>query len=198
MLQKRLLEANDSHNLKLVEMSLASAKKLLNLVDDMLNYSFKPELLTSAQAEINLNELLERISTMINVDAGVAITFPTLNQPIYCSIIAIEQIFLNLLTNAIRYNDKAAVEIKIMFEESDQHYHFEVHDNGIGIDNHHLTRIFDKHVTLNKTDRFDQKGTGIGLASVKSLVEKLNGQIVVESEPGLGSIFKFSLGKIKS
>lgn len=198
MLQKRLLKSGDTDNLKLVDMSLSSAQKLLNLVDDMLNYSFKPELLTSAQAEIHLHELLERISTMIKVDTGVNITFPTLTQPIYCSTIAVEQIFLNLLTNAIRYNDKAAVEIKIVFEESDHQYHFEVHDNGIGIDNLHLTRIFDKHVTLNKTDRFDQKGTGIGLASVKNLVEKMNGQIVVESEPGLGSIFKFSLGKIKS
>ncbi|GAA4202567.1 GAF domain-containing sensor histidine kinase [Pedobacter jeongneungensis] len=197
MLQKRLLTSGDTDNLKLVDMSLASAQKLLNLVDDMLDYSFKPELLTSAQAEIDLNELLERISTMIKVDTGVNITFPALTQPIYCSVIAVEQIFLNLLTNAIRYNDKAAVEIKIVFKESDQQYHFEVHDNGMGIDNNHLAKIFDKHVTLNKTDRFDQKGTGIGLASVKSLVEKLNGQIAVESEPGLGSIFKFSLGKVK-
>ena len=198
LLQKKLEKSGDETHLKLVENNLASAQKLLNLVNNMLDYSFSPALLLSGQTRTDLIDLLNRVIGLINPAEHVDIKLPEGELHINCSVIALEQIFLNLLTNAIRYNDKDQTRIQIRFSDVEDAYHFEVEDNGIGIDAHHLEKIFEKHVTLNLTDRFQEKGTGIGLASIKGLVEKLDGKIQVTSEPGKGSTFRISLRKHSS
>jgi signal transduction histidine kinase len=195
LLKIRLEKSEDEKSIKLVDRGIESAQTLLKLVNSMLDYSLKPELLASGQTELSLTELLDKIIPMMGNDSKIKITKPIHQHLIFCSAIALEQIFLNLLTNAIRYNDKMMVEIDITFSESEAFYHFEVTDNGIGIAEEQLQNIFEKHATLNVTDRFNQKGTGIGLASVKSLVDKLNGEIKVASVLGKGSVFSFKLDK---
>jgi len=195
LLKSRLENSGDEKSMKLVDTSISSAKTLLELVNSMLDYSLKPELLASGQTEFALNKLLDKIISIIATESHITIIKPNGDNPIFCSAIALEQIFLNLLTNAIRYNDKPKIQIEISFHESEHFYHFTVSDNGIGIAPNQLHRIFERHTTLNIPDRFKQNGTGIGLASVKSLVEKLNGEITVASTLGNGSSFQFKLDK---
>ena len=195
LLKNRLEKSGDEKSMKLIDTGISSAKTLLELVNSMLDYSLKPELLASGQTEFSLNDLIDKIISIIATESHVKIIKPIDIDPIFCSAIALEQIFLNLLTNAIRYNDKPEIQIEISFYESEHFYHFNVADNGIGIAPDQLKHIFKKHTTLNIPDRFKQKGTGIGLASVKSLVEKLNGEIIVESTLGKGSSFQFKLDK---
>ncbi len=75
------------------------------------------------------------------------------------------------------------------------YYRFGIQDNGIGIASHDLEKIFEKHITLNKPDRFAAKGTGLGLHTVKSLIDKLKGEISVDSNIGEGTVFEFTIRK---
>lgn len=83
----------------------------------------------------------------------------------------------------------------IDFWSDDEFYLFSVKDNGYGIENHQLSKIFETFVTLGTNDRFNNSGTEIGLSTFKKLVENLGGAIHVTSEVGVGSEFKFSIKK---
>lgn len=195
LLQMRLRKDGDERNMNLVDINISSTKKLLSLVDEMLEYSKTPSILLSNQHSVDLCELLNRVINMLDIPEGVKIILPPNSRSIVCTTVAVEQIFLNLLTNAIRYNDKAETNIRILFREEDDCYSFKVADNGIGIAEENLKKIFNEHIVLNTADRFDKKGNGLGLNTVKTLVEKLQGKIEVESVIGKGSTFIFSLKK---
>ena len=109
---------------------------------------------------------------------------------------AIEQILINLVANAIKYNDKenAAIEIEVL--EEDDFYKISVDDNGPGILKDYHEIIFQIFEVVSNQDRFGKKGNGIGLATVKKIVEDLGGTIRVESEMGKGSKFIFTIARL--
>ncbi|TFF34643.1 GAF domain-containing sensor histidine kinase [Mucilaginibacter psychrotolerans] len=191
----RLVRSGDDKSRGLAEINIASTKKLLKMVDEMLEYSSAPALLLTNQKCIDLNTLLRNVIGLINLPAKLQINLPAAKAAITCSAVALEQIFINLLTNAIRYNDKAEGIISIKFLDEGNHYHFKVIDNGMGIAEKNLERIFQNEVTLNVVDKFNKKGTGVGLYTVKALVEKLEGVISVKSKVGSGTTFEFTIRK---
>jgi signal transduction histidine kinase len=194
-LQMRLGKGGDDRSKGLLDLNITSTKRLLTLVDEMLAYSSKPSSLLTNQKCLELNTLLKNVVSLIDVPYGIKINLPQVAHTLTCSSVALEQIFINLLTNAIRYNDKEAGIITIQFREEGDFYNFKVTDNGMGIAEKNLGKIFYKEVTLNVIDRFNQKGTGVGLYTVKALVEKLQGSIKVESQIGRGTTFTFSVKK---
>lgn len=194
-LQMRMGKGADEKSKGLLDLNITSTKRLLTLVDEMLEYSSKPSSLITNQQCIELTTLLKNVVGLIEVPYGVTIKLPQVDHTLTCSSVALEQIFINLLTNAIRYNDKEAGVITIQFREDGDYYNFKVIDNGMGIAEKNLGKIFYKEVTLNVIDRFNQKGTGVGLYTVKALVEKLKGTISVESQTGNGTTFSFSVKK---
>lgn len=100
-----------------------------------------------------------------------------------------EQILLNIISNAIKYNDKPKVIITIAIEVVDSYCYLTIKDNGIGIEADKIDHIFDMFNTLDKVDRFNNTGTGIGLSTVKNLVERIEGNISVASTIGEGTVF---------
>ena len=195
MLQLHLQNRGDEKGIRLADISLSSSENLIKIVDEMLEYSKDPSSLLSNFESLSLHDLLDKLQALIAIPENVKIELNEGSQNLITSKIALEQILLNLLTNAIRYSDKEKTLINIGLKETMSHYLFTVKDNGIGIQESQIDRIFDKHVTLGLKDRFNQQGSGIGLSSVKVLVEKLGGNIRVESEPGYGSVFMFSILK---
>ena len=105
------------------------------------------------------------------------------------------QVLLNLCTNAIKYNDKWHGEVAVSVEDKGVAYAFSVKDNGIGITPADQKRIFELFSTLGLYDRYNNQGSGVGLATAKRLVQKMNGDIKIESEPGIGSTFSFTISK---
>ncbi|CAM3724890.1 ATP-binding protein [Mucilaginibacter galii] len=194
-LQRRLQKDGDDKSLQLINMSINASKQLLHMVDEMLVYSKAPATLLADQQSVNLNELLTKIIRLIDVPESVKIQLPVVEHTINVSPVALEQIFLNLLTNAIRYNDKAEGRIRILVRNEENFYNFKVTDNGRGIQPQFLNRIFEEKFTLGYTDRFNKEGTGVGLHTVKALVEKLQGTIYAESIPGQETTFVFSIKK---
>jgi signal transduction histidine kinase len=194
-LQMRLKNTGDEKSRNLVALTINSSKRLLTLVDEMMAYSTAPASLLSNQETLDLNRLLKSIVSLLDVPHNIIINLPKVDHTIVCSSVALEQVFINLLTNAVRYNDKPQGNVSILFREEEKRYCFKVTDNGTGIAPENLERIFEKDVTLSATDRFNKKGNGIGLYTVKMLVTKLEGSIYAESRLGEGTSFIFNVKK---
>lgn len=194
-LKVRLQKLGDEGCQRLADLNIASTKRLMVLLDDMLAYSKSPDLLLTKKTTVNLKDLLNIVITMVNVPENFTIRAPAEKHSLNISSVALQQIFINLLSNAIRYNDKAQGSLEIRFREDEDNYYFEVEDNGIGIDKEYHKKIFANSFTLKKADRYNKQGSGIGLSTVKELVKALRGSIYVESVPGSGTTFFISLGK---
>jgi light-regulated signal transduction histidine kinase (bacteriophytochrome) len=104
------------------------------------------------------------------------------------------QVFQNLVGNSLKYKRKdIATQIKITATEQDKYWQFSVADNGIGIEEEYFTKIFIIFQRLHNQNEFS--GTGIGLAITKKIIEKLGGKIWLQSEPGRGTTFYFTIKK---
>ncbi len=108
----------------------------------------------------------------------------------------IEQVFINLIDNAIKYNDPGG-KVIIRAYEGDDIVFVEVEDNGIGIPEEDQDRIFERFYRVDKARSRELGGTGIGLSIVKNIIKTHNGEIELESKSGQGTVFKFSLYKAK-
>lgn len=195
LLRAQAEKPTTERSLKLIDVNISSAQTLLQLVDQMLAYSKAPGTLIARKQEIQTHGLFERMRNLIILPKGFVLDFQCDLDEIFYSAIAIEQILLNLLSNAIRYNDKEQGRIVISLNEETENYLLTVCDNGIGISSKYHQQIFESNFTLNGLDRFDNKGTGIGLSTVRDLVTMLNGHIAVDSTLGQGSTFKVTLKK---
>jgi signal transduction histidine kinase len=195
-LLKRGMEKNeDERSLKLIEVNISSANALLCLVDEMLDYSKSPSQLIAKKQKIKLKVLFERIKELLAAPENFAIEFHSDLVEIHYSSIALEQILLNLISNAIRYNDKAMGWVKVIFSEQEGFYRLKVEDNGTGIAEEHHEKIFENNFTLDIADRYEKKGTGIGLSTVKDLLNVLHGSISLSSALGKGTSFVLELKK---
>jgi signal transduction histidine kinase len=194
-LKIRLQKLEDEGCTRLVDLNITSTSRLTNLLDEMLAYSQTPSLLLTKKASVDLNNLLKKIISMVKVPDNFQINVPDNTHQLDISTVAFEQIFINLLSNAIRYNDKETGIVNIRFTHDDDFYRFEVEDNGIGIANEYHEKIFGNNFTLKITDRYNDKGTGIGLSTVKDLIKALKGSIHVKSVLGEGATFFIAIRK---
>jgi light-regulated signal transduction histidine kinase (bacteriophytochrome) len=106
-------------------------------------------------------------------------------------------VLTNLVDNAIKYSRKAKPPcIRIQAEDLGENWRLVIRDNGIGFDMKYHELIYGLFNRLQHQDEFE--GTGAGLAIVKKVVDKLNGRIWAESQPGLGTAFYVELPKVES
>lgn len=181
--------------LRLVNMNISATDSLLVLLNDMMAYSRNPALLLERKQDFELNGLVQKVLALLPLPDSIKIELPAGKHTIHFSLIAFEQLLLNLLSNAIRYNDKTDGLIQIRFAEDENYYLLEIEDNGRGIPEGYLDKIFGNNFTLKVADRFNNQGSGIGLATVKDLLYLLSSSITVESVFGQGSIFRVRLSK---
>ena len=186
----------DEQGLELIEMINSSALNLTNFIDGILRYSQNSSLLAEDKNSVNIQESLNDLIQLIDPMGEVKFTFNSqCESTIFTNKVALDQIFLNLLVNAVKYNDKEEVQISILVEELKDFMKFNIIDNGPGVKAEDQQRIFQIFETTTNIDKSGVKGTGIGLATVKSLVEGLGGTIRLYSEIGKGSNFEFTLRK---
>lgn len=185
----------DDDGKMMLQMLDSSSQTLKELVDGILEHSKSNYILTENRSVFNLNKLVVQCIELLDNRGEYHFSNDFGESLIAVNKIALQQILLNLMGNAIKYNKKSSVEIKIGFSEDDNYYNFEIQDNGMGIAEKHQQKIFDIFEIVSTEDRFGKRGTGIGLSTVKKLVEGLGGTIEVQSIVGEGSTFKFSIAK---
>jgi len=100
---------------------------------------------------------------------------------------------MNLINNGLTFNESKTPKIEVLHQERESDHLFKIRDNGIGIEEKYLKRIFNLFERAPTQKKY--KGTGAGLAICKKIVEQLGGKIWVESTPGEGSTFMFTIPK---
>lgn len=188
------------------------SQRMENLIDTLLHFS-RVGRVDMANQETDLNEVLADVIETLHVtlnESGIDIRTPNPLPIIYCDRARIGEVFRNLITNAMKYNDKPKKWIEVSVEDNapqdnllktnsnkqivDNRYVFYVQDNGIGIPEKHIDSIFRIFKRLHGKNKFGG-GTGAGLTIVKKIVERHGGNVWVESTHGQGSTFKFTLGE---
>ncbi len=173
-----------------IESLSARARKMGLLINGILQYS-KLGPVINGEKSVNLNEVVAEAICNIAPPKNIEITkendFPTV---VYDETQMI-QVFQNLIGNSIKYMDKPQGKIKITCVREKGFWKFSVADNGCGIEKQYYNKIFQIFQTLARRD--DVKGTGIGLSLVRKIVEMYNGKIWIQSTPGQGSTFFFTL-----
>jgi light-regulated signal transduction histidine kinase (bacteriophytochrome) len=175
-------------------------QRMEDLINSLLHYSRLGRVDLSMQ-RTNMNNLVNHILDMLRVrleETRVQIRIPRILPTIDCDRILAGEVFSNLISNALKYNDKAQKWIEIGFIDPEKPGNnqdaivFYIRDNGIGIKEKHLESIFRIFKRLHGQNKYGG-GTGAGLTIVKKIVERHHGKIWVESTYGEGSTFYFTL-----
>lgn len=173
-----------------------SAFKMSDYISNILTHYESDDITAkTAHEEIDVLELLENIIELLDINDNCDINLPSNPMMIRCNKTAIEQILLNLIGNSLKYNDKDQIVVDIDVSEDDKYYYFSVKDNGIGIPLEKQNDIFKLFSTVAEKDRQGQKGNGIGLSTVKKLINNLGGHINVDSKEGVYTKFSFNIEK---
>lgn len=192
LIERRYKSSLDDDGIEFIEFAVDGANRMKALINDLLEYSrvqrnhdeFEPVALDEAVQTVLHN--LER--SIENCDAQI--TYDKLPE-ISGNRRQIEQLLQNLLSNAIKFRGENRPEIQISAVRQEKSWLFAVADNGIGIESQYMERIFTIFQRLHTRDQYP--GTGIGLAICKKIVEKHGGAIWLESTPGEGTTFYFTL-----
>ena len=168
------------------------AERMKGLIDDLLAFS-KVESAGREFAPVDMNVVLSKavsnLALLISTNRASVVSDPM--PVIRADETQMVQLLQNLVGNAVKYHGQRAPEVRISSAERGNSWVFSVQDNGIGIAPEHQDRVFDMFQRLHTREEYE--GTGIGLAISKKIVERHGGQIWVESEPGKGSTFCFTV-----
>jgi signal transduction histidine kinase len=192
LLAKRYQGQLDSDADKFIAYAVDGANRMQRLIQDLLAYSRVgkgQKDLVETSSEAALQHALTNLSQAITENNAVITHDPL--PPVVINEVQLTQLFQNLVANAIKYHGPEVPRIHVFSSTKDKELTFFVQDNGIGISAQYFERIFVMFQRLHARDEFS--GTGIGLAISKKIIERHGGRISVESEPGKGSTFSFSL-----
>jgi light-regulated signal transduction histidine kinase (bacteriophytochrome) len=170
-----------------------AARRMDALVDDLLDYTRSSVVTAAPDEPLDLNsvvqDVLEDLDSLVRETGAVVHShhLPSLRLQQF----HIEQVFHHLIENSLVYRSEKIPEIDISAEEVGGTWRFAIKDNGIGIEPQYQDTIFGLFKRLQK--RGESSGSGIGLATSRKIIESYGGRIWVESRPGNGSTFFFSL-----
>jgi light-regulated signal transduction histidine kinase (bacteriophytochrome) len=166
--------------------------RLEALINGILHYSIAGRV-KNELVEIDLNQFVPDIIQNLAPPENFKIKIASKMPHIVAEKIALEQVFANFISNAIKYNKNPNPEIRIEAEERNTQYYFSVEDNGPGIEPEFHQKIFVIFQTLQARDVVES--TGVGLAIVKKIIEEQGGTVWIESDLGKGAKFCFTLPK---
>jgi PAS domain S-box-containing protein len=193
LLARRYKGRLDSEADEFIAFAVDGANRMQRLIQDLLAYSragINGKVLREISSENALKEALINLRAMIE-ESGAVVTHDSL-PAITTDDTQLAQVFQNLVGNAIKYHSAEVPHVHVSATKNGgKEWIFSVRDNGLGIAPQYFERIFILFQRLHGRTEF--KGTGIGLAICKKILERLGGRIWVESEPEKGSTFYFAL-----
>jgi signal transduction histidine kinase len=193
LLERRYADQLDSTAAEYIGHAVDGVVRMERFIRDMLTYSQSVEgglELREANLRTSVDMALHELDHVIR-EAGASVICDTL-PVLQFDPMRISQVFRNLIGNAIKYRSEAPPRIHISASEEDGDHVISVRDNGIGIDPRYADSIF---VVFKRLHGRDKAGTGVGLSVCKEIVEHHGGRIWVESQPGQGATFYFTLPK---
>ncbi|HMT29698.1 MAG TPA: ATP-binding protein [Bacteroidia bacterium] len=173
-------------NFNIIKSRVARMEDLINGLLEFARANHKK----GEKSSVDLNEFIHEIIEFCAIPENCSIAITNQLPVLYGDKIKFQQIFANLIGNAIKYNDKTEINIIISAEEKENEWLISVKDNGPGIDSRFHEKVFVIFQTLNPRDTVES--TGVGLAIVKKIIEEEGGEIWVESEAGKGADFRFT------
>ncbi len=173
----------------LITMIKSRTGRMQSLIDGILHYSRMANTVGDKEW-VSVNELINNIIDLLNPSSNIKFEIQDKLPLIFTEKVKLHEVFQNLISNAIKYNNKENCEIKIRCLTFPHFFEFHVEDNGCGIKKEHQEKIFGIFQTLVPKDR--SESTGIGLTIVKKIIEMQQGTISVDSEFGRGSTFRFT------
>ncbi|HPC57164.1 MAG TPA: ATP-binding protein [Caldisericia bacterium] len=178
---------------KYIEIIKRNVDRMINIINDLITLSKLED--KDVVLEISEFDFIEMINNVIKIFSNkikernlkIKIDTDNYNTKIKGDPYKLEQVFINLIDNAIKYTEEGGININYYLKEDNAV--IEIIDTGIGIPEEHLDRIFERFYVVNKSRSKELGGTGLGLSIVKHIITLHNGKIEVESEVGKGSKF---------
>ena len=179
-----------------------NANRLLRLINQLLDLSKLES--DSFQPDISRQDIIEFVRSVVGSFAaqadkqavGLHIEVEPENYQAWFDPDIVEKVLYNLIANALKFTPAGgSITVRCRVENAGEtsELHLEVEDSGVGISNEHTSHIFERFYQVNGQNWAKKAGTGIGLALTRELVELHRGQIQVESQPGIGTVFLVSL-----
>lgn len=189
--------------IRFLKKAAKSTDRIASLVDDLESISqIESGFMTMELEEFDINELIRDVFESLSMRAeekNIRIDFKEgCDVPFFVEADKdrIRQVIVNLLVNSIKYGKENGYTLVGLYD-MDENLLIEVTDNGIGIEEEHLPRLFERFYRVDKSRSRDAGGTGLGLAIVKHIIEAHNQTINVRSTKGIGTTFGFTLKKAK-
>jgi PAS domain S-box-containing protein len=192
LLERRLGKSLDAKGQEYVAGAFEGALRMERLIHDLLDFSrvgTRGGKFVPTDLEVPLDHALGNLQASLK-SVGAGVTYDPL-PTLAVDATQLMQVFQNLIGNAVKFRGERAPQIHVGAEQKDGRWVFSVRDNGIGIEPQYYERIFQLFQRLHT--RKEYPGTGIGLAICKRIIERHGGTIWVESQPGRGSTFYFSI-----
>ena len=192
LLEQEYRDRLDDEGRSYIRFAVSGARRMEAMLKDLLFYSRVSSGPTDNDEVSDANAALQAAMLNLQVtiqDSGATIEAPHLPAVVIPNLHLV-QLFQNLIGNAIKYRRPEPPRIQIRVREDDSRWEFAIQDNGIGIEAAYLNQVFGVFKRLHGQE---YEGTGIGLAMCQKIVERNGGRIWVESEPGQGSTFLFTL-----
>ncbi len=194
LLEYRYKAQLDENALEYISFAVKGVKRMQTLIDDLLRFSVLDRGAHNPHTvDLNktLDNVLDELSDFVdihNAEIRHAYLPKIIADPQY-----MRQLFQNLINNAIKFNKSAVPIVEVNYEERAKDWLFMVRDNGIGIEQVYIDKVFVMFQQLHSIDKFS--GTGIGLTICKRIVEKHDGEIWIESLPQKGTTVFFTIKK---
>lgn len=197
LMHEDVLPENRNFYLNLI---LQSGQQLLGVINDVLEISkIETGQVTLYKTDVNLKDFIHSMQALFEIRArekkihlATAIPKSFKSHTCHTDLQKLTQIFTNLLANAVKFT-RVNGTIQFGYQMKEGHFCFFVKDTGIGIDPKHHATIFERFRQVEDDPSSEKSGSGLGLSISKSLIEYMGGRIWVESEPGRGSTFFFTL-----
>lgn len=193
LLARRYRERLDADGLEFIDFAVDGAKRMQDLIHDLLSYArvgTRGKEFRAVAAEQIVADAMANLSGAID-EAGAEVVVDSL-PTLVCDASQMAQVFQNLIGNAVKFRRPGTRPVVRISASRGRHaWTVEVADNGIGIEPKYFDRIFQMFQRLH--GRGEYPGTGIGLALCKKIVERHGGRIRVESTPGVGTTFAFTI-----
>ncbi|OWP85021.1 hypothetical protein BWK59_02300 [Flavobacterium davisii] len=184
------LKEFSEQTLSYLEMIERKVEKMDHLIQGILTYS-KIDTLENVYEEVNTNEIIQNIIQIIHIPENVKVTIANVLPIIQADQYRIQQLFQNLISNAVTYIDKPQGQVIVDYKDNNDSHLFSISDNGPGIAPENQDKIF----TIFQSFTKHEKSTGIGLSIVKKIIENYKGEIWLKSQENIGTTFFIKIPK---